>query len=121
MAPQHLQFAAFDFVLVFEQTARRRTRRMRSIFIERPTVARTHEQPRLLKPADRASEVSAVDREYLKCLAVNSPHPAWRLGRVPVPRFDDRIPVNGKSRLAFGKAIQCAERYPTLRRPPRES
>ena len=68
MAAQHHQIAALEFVLVLEQTARRRAGSAAAVFIERAAVAWTHEQPRCLKPANRAAEVSTIDRENLERL-----------------------------------------------------
>src|ERR1700730_6824074 len=94
---------------------------MRSILIKCAPVARTHEQPRLLKPTNRATKVRAVDRKNLEVICVDSADPARHLGRVSVPGLADRVPIHGQSRLALGKAIQRTERNPTVRGLPLEA
>src|SRR4030095_13000958 len=59
------QLAVLDFVLIFIETARRRARRVRSIFVKGPTMARAHIQMRLLEPANRAGEMRAADGKGL--------------------------------------------------------
>src|SRR5438876_1205768 len=77
MAAQHLQLSALDFVRIFEQSAWRRTGGMRSVLIERSSMAWTHKQPRFLKPANRAAEMGAVDRKNLERFRIDPAHPAW--------------------------------------------
>src|SRR5258708_2134207 len=109
MAAQNLQLAALDFVLIFEEPARRRTRNVRSVFIKRAPMARTHEQPRFLKPAHRAAEMGAIDRENLERLRVHPAHPTWNFSGVPVPRLADRVAIDGQARLAFRKFVEGPE------------
>src|SRR6266404_1507197 len=121
MAAQHLQFSALDFVLVLEQPTRRRTRRMRSILVKRATVAWAHEQPRFLKPTNRAPKMRAVDRENLERFCIDPADPARNFGSLPVPRFVIGVTIDRQSSLAFRELVQRPERNPTVLRPAYET
>src|SRR5262245_49703352 len=97
----HPELTVAHLVLVLEQAARRRPRRMGAVLVVHAAVARAHEQARLREPAHRAAEVRAVDREDLELLGLHAAHPARDLGRRPVPRDSKRIVVDGEPRLSL--------------------
>src|SRR5260221_2894462 len=82
----HHQFAVFDFVLVFEKPARRRTGGTCAVFVISATVAWTQEEARLLEPAHRAAQVGAIDGEDLEPATVHAAHQAWNVAGLAVPR-----------------------------------
>src|SRR4029453_10203374 len=59
----------------------------------------------------------AVDGEYLKLLSLDPPHPAWDVGRRPIPGSRVRVAVSRQPRLPRGEAIERAEADPRLMRP----
>src|ERR1043166_6055585 len=79
------QLVVLDLVLVFVKSAWRWPGSMRTVFVESTTVTRTHEQVRFLKPAHRASEMSAIDRKDLKLVAFYPPHPARNVRSLTIP------------------------------------
>src|SRR5258708_3938154 len=87
---------------------------MRSILIERAAVAGTHEQPRFLKPTNRAPKMRAVDRENLKRFCIDPADPARNFGSLPVPRFVIGVTIDRQSSLAFRELAQRPERNPTV-------
>src|SRR5229473_1327919 len=94
---------------------------MRSIFVERAAMAWTHEQPRFLKPSNRAPEVGTIDRENLERFRIDPAHPARHFGGVSVPLLADRVGIDGQSSLAFWKLGQRAKRNPTVLRSTSEA
>ena len=86
---------------------------MRSIFIEGAPVAGAHKKARFLKPANGTPKMRAIDRENLERFRIDAAHPAWNFGGVSVPGLTDRVPINGKSSLAFRKVVQGTQRNPT--------
>src|SRR5689334_12386752 len=98
-----------DRVAVFEETALRRSRRPRSVRVVRAAVTRTHEQPRLREPANRAAQVRAVDGEDLKGVAGDVAYPARDGGGLAVPRIHDRVSIGRETRLAEGELLDRAE------------
>src|SRR5262249_23126512 len=106
--------AVLDFEVILKQSARRRSGRMRSVFIEGAAMTRAHKQVRLLKPANGAAEVRAVDCEDLKSLSFDSAHPARDIARRPIPRSRERIAIRRQPRFTGWKLFQRAERDPRI-------
>src|SRR5262245_53235693 len=77
-------------------------------------MTRTHEQMRFLEPADRASEVCAVDREDLKLIPVHAPYPARNIGGLSVPGSRVRVLVFRQTRLVLWKTRNWAKRNPRV-------
>jgi hypothetical protein len=102
--------STLDLVVVLKQSALRRPRGPRTVLVVSTPVARTHEEVRLSKPANRAAQMRAINSEYLEGLAVNVPNPAWNVGGFSVPRTDHGISVGGEPSLAGGKLLQPSER-----------
>src|SRR5579859_1355808 len=102
-AAPYFELSALDFVLVLEQSPRRRTRGVRSVLIERAAVTRAHEQPRFLKPSDRAAQMGAVDGENLEGFRIDPAYPAGDFGGVAVPRLAVWVAIDGYLSFALGK------------------
>src|SRR5215467_1085447 len=71
-----------------------------------------HEQTRLWKPADRATQVSAVDSKNLELIALDTAHPACGIYRRSIGGHHIGIPESSKPRFAFGKFANTGEGYP---------
>src|ERR1017187_2351910 len=109
VASQNLQFTVIHPVPILVQTAGRRTRGVRAIFIKGAPMTRTHEQPRFLEPANRATQMGAVDGEDLNGIRVDPADPARYLRRVTVPWLTHGVAVNGKPCLAGRELVEIAE------------
>src|SRR5215831_21262830 len=88
---------------IFDEPALRRARGARTVAVVHSAVARTHKQTRLREPANRTSQMHAVDGKNLKLTAFAVPHPASRVRRLAISWRHIWIPKGGKPRLAFGK------------------
>jgi len=55
-------------------------------------MARAHEQARLWKPANRASQMRAIDRKHLELPLVHAAHPAWNIRSFPIRWVRGRMP-----------------------------
>ena len=75
------QFSILNFVVVLEQSALRRSGGARAVLVIGAAVAGTHEEVRLREPANRTSQVRAVDGEDLESLVVNISDPACDVAR----------------------------------------
>ena len=75
-----------------------------------------HEEVRLLEPADRTSEVRAVDREDLKLLSLHPPHPARNISCLAIPRARVRVSVLRHSCLVFREISERSQRDPGCER-----
>ena len=109
------QLAVFDPGLVVEEPARRRAGGPLAIRVVRAAVAGTHEEPRLREPANRTPEVRAIDREDLKFLSLQAPHPARDVTGGAVPGPGERIAERREPRLAFGECVDVPQRNPRER------
>src|SRR5579875_1472784 len=114
-AASHPQLASFDFVLVFIQPARRRSRGSRAVFVVSSAVTRTQNQSGFLEPAHRTSQMRAVDGEHLKLVARQAAHPTGNVGRLPVPWACVRVAISGKARRLLGKIFESAKGNPGSR------
>ena len=92
-------------MLVLEQASRGRSGGARSIRIISAAVAGAQEKFRLREPADRATEMRAVDGEDLKLLAGYAAHPAGHLAGLPIPGRRDRIAIVDQACLAFRNSL----------------
>src|ERR1700734_1692339 len=77
-------------------------------------MAGTHEEVRLSKPANGASQVRAVDSKDLEFLTVDVSNPACDVAGFSVPGIDHGILVGGETSLSGGKLFKTAERKPRL-------
>src|ERR1700693_6085550 len=75
-------------------------------------MTRTHEQAGLGKPADRATQMCAVDCEYLELIACYAPHPACGVYGLAVGGHLEWIAKSSHSGLAFRKVGDVAQLYP---------
>src|SRR5258708_39583755 len=76
----------------------------------------THEEVRVLKPANGTPQMRAVDRKDLKLLAVHPPHPAGDVSGRTVPRACVRITVLRQPRLVLGEPSDRPKRNPRRER-----
>jgi hypothetical protein len=83
--------SVFQFVGIFEHPSFRRTRGTRAVTIIRAAMTRAKEQAGLRKPANRATEVGAVDCENLKLICFDMPDPARGIGSLAVRWTNERI------------------------------
>src|SRR5258708_3995057 len=104
--------AVLHLVLIFEEAARRRSRGSRAVFVKHAAVARTHEQPRFLEPAHRASEMRAVDGEHLEFFAFDAAHPARDVAGLAVPGLHERVFECREVRIVLGEIADGTERDP---------
>src|ERR1017187_9708729 len=109
VASQNLQFTVIHPVPILVQTAGRRTRGVRAIFIKGAPMTRTHEQPRFLEPANRATQMGAVDGEDLNGIRVDPADPERSLRRSPAPGFPPGFGEKGKPCLPGRKLVEIAE------------
>src|SRR5262245_48519980 len=107
-----------DLVFVLEQCPGWWPGRAGAVLVVHAAVAGAHEQSGLREPADGAAEMRAVDREDLKPLVVDSPHPAWDIGGGPVPGDPERVFERRQPRLALGKALDEPQLDPGLGATP---
>src|ERR1700675_294103 len=77
-------------------------------------MARAHEQARLLEPADRTTEVRAINCENLESLPIHIANPTGDVCRLPIGWIHHRITVGGEASLAGRKLLDVAERNPRL-------
>src|SRR5262249_6068806 len=70
--------AFLKFPRIFDKPALRRSRGARTVAVVHSAVTRTHEQTRLREPANRTSQMHAVDGKDLKLIALNAPAPTKR-------------------------------------------
>src|ERR1700752_5020077 len=77
-------------------------------------MTRTHEQVRLPKPADRTTEMRAVDREDLKLVSLFASYPTGNIGCLTVPRTCVRVRVFREARLVLRKIGNWPNRNPRL-------
>jgi hypothetical protein len=77
-------------------------------------MAWAHEKARVRKPADRASEVSAVDGENLEALSVDISNPTGDVCSLAIGRSYDGIAVRGEARLAGRKLLEPPESNPRV-------
>src|SRR5215467_7931529 len=75
-------------------------------------MTRAHEQTRLREPADRTSQVGAIDRKNLELITLDPSHPTCHVRRLSIGRGDVRIPERCEPRLPFGKFADAAKRHP---------
>jgi hypothetical protein len=66
----------------------------------------------LWKPANRTSEVRAVDGKDLESLIVNVSDPACYISRFAIPGIHDRVSIGGETSLANRELFQPAEGKP---------
>jgi hypothetical protein len=85
---------------------------MGTIRIVSAAMTGTHEQAGLRKPADRTSEMRAVDGKNLERLAIHIPYPARNICGLPVCGSRHRVPIGGQPRLPCRKLAEWAEREP---------
>src|SRR4029077_592688 len=97
---------------IFKEPALWRTRSTRAVAVIRSAMAGTHEQTGLRKPADRTTQVRAIDRKNLKLLAFDATHPACGIDCLAIGRHHVGIPECSQPRLAFWKFAHGPERYP---------
>src|SRR5579871_3665503 len=83
----NLQDTVFEFVRILEQSALGRTCGALAVAIIGAAVTWAEEKIRLREPAHGASEMGAVDREYLELVAFDVPHPARCIGGFAVESF----------------------------------
>ncbi|SRR5579875_197021 len=79
----HPQLPILGFVIVLEETTRRRTRRTRAIFVIHASMTRTKKQAGLLEPTNGTTQVRAVDCKYLELRALNVANQAGMLAVSP--------------------------------------
>src|SRR3954454_18343340 len=79
-------------------------------------MARTHKEVRLLKPADRTTEMRAVDGEDLKLISLHAPYPTWDIGCLSVPGPSVRVLVFRQARLVLRETGNWPKRNPRLER-----
>src|SRR5215472_6621021 len=72
-------------------------------------MARTHEQTGLRKPANRATEMCAVDGKNLELFTRDPPHPAGGIGCFAIGRHYVGIAKGGQPGLAFGKIVDVSQ------------
>src|SRR5262249_37423243 len=106
------KLAAFDFEIVLEKSARRRTRSARAIGIIRATVTRAHQQARLGKPTHRTAKVRAVDGKNLKLVRRNPAEPTRNVAGVAIPRANKRISKSRQPSFTFREFRHRTDRYP---------
>src|SRR6266571_1199052 len=104
--------AGFQFVVVFEKTARWWTRGAAAIGIICAAVTRAHEQSRLRIPPHRTAKMGAVNRKDLQLVGRNPPHPARNVAGIAIPRAHERVAVGCEPGLAFGELRERPKRYP---------
>src|SRR5580704_15217869 len=80
-------------------------------------MAGAQEQVRLREPANRTSEVRAVDRKNLEGLAINISNPAGDIGRFPIRWTHNRISIRRKPSLTRRKLFETAEGNPGVIAP----
>ena len=112
----HPKSSLLNLVFVFVEPARRRAGSVRAIVIIHAAVAGTHKQRGLFEPAHRTSEMRAIDREDLKFLAREPPHPTGNVRRRAIPGSSVWIAIGRQPGLIFRKILQRAEHDPRLRR-----
>src|SRR5258708_23505425 len=89
-----------NLVAVLEQAALGRSRGAQTVLVICSAVTGTHEQTRLWKPANRTSEVRAVDGKDLESLIVNVSDPACYVSRFAIPGIHDRVSLGTETSLA---------------------
>src|SRR5262249_46838793 len=104
--------AVLDFVRILKKTAFRRTGSARAIPVIRSAMARTHEETRLRKPADRTAQMRAVDGKDLELFSCDTPYPAGRVRCLAIGRHDVRILKRGQARLAFREFTDISQWHP---------
>src|SRR5215469_2822809 len=105
---------AFDPVVIFKQPAFRRARSARTILIVSATMTWAHKEARLRKPANRTSEVRAVDGEDLEFLPVHIANPAGDIGSISIGWIHHRIAISGEASLAGRELFEVAKWNPRL-------
>src|SRR5580698_1097060 len=80
----NLKLSIENLKRILKQPALGWSRCARAVFVVGAAVTRTHEQSRLRKPSDRASEVGAIDREHLELVAVDVSYPARNFRRLSI-------------------------------------
>ena len=103
------QVVSDDLVLVLEEAALGWAGGARSVGVVGAAVARAQKELRLREPADRAAEVSAVDREDLECIAGDAADPAGNFSGLAVPGGCDGIAEVDQAGLALGKVGERAQ------------
>ena len=73
-----------------------------------------HKQARLWEPANRTSEVRAVDREDLEVLPVHIANPARDIRSISIGGIHDGIAISGEASLAGRELFEVAEWNPRL-------
>ena len=114
LASLNQKFSVENLECIFEQAPLRRTRCPCAVLVVNSAMARAHEESRLRKPSHGATQVRAVDREYLEAIAIDVTHPAREFRSFPVRGVRDGIAISGQARLARGKIINRTKRDPAL-------
>ena len=112
----HPKSPLLNLVFIFVEPARRRAGSASAIFIIHAAVAGTHKQRGLFEPAHRTAEMRAIDREDLKLLPREPPHPTRDIRCRAIPGSGVGIAIGRQPGLIFGKIFQRTEHDPRLRR-----
>src|SRR5258708_37843022 len=106
------KFSILNFVAVLEQAALGRNRGAATVLVIWSAVTGTHEQTRLWKPANRTSEVRAVDGKVLESLIVDVSDPACYISRFASRGIHDRVSIGDETSMANRELFQPAEGKP---------
>src|SRR5215467_8060892 len=97
---------------IFNKPALRRSRCARAVAVVDAAVTRTHEQTGLREPANRASQMHAVDGKHLKFIGSDIPHPTSRVRCLAIGWRYIWIPKGGEPCLAFRKLADSTQWHP---------
>src|SRR4051812_34121971 len=91
-----------------------------AVLVVDPAVARTHEELGAVDPADRASQVAAVDAEGDEVALAHAPQPRRGLGGDPGPRKRRRVGEVDLDGLPDFERVDTADRAPSRLGGPHE-
>src|ERR1700688_884188 len=104
------QISLLQCVAILKQTALRRSRGARSVGIVGTPMTWAHEETGLREPANRASQMRAIDREDLELIAVDAAHPAGDFRGLAIRWIGVGASISREPCLAFRELDEGAKR-----------
>src|ERR1700692_762086 len=108
------QLSLLHHVAILKQTALRRSRGARSVGIVGAPMTWAHEETGLREPANRASQMRAIDREDLELIAVDATHPAGDFRGLAIRWISVGASIGREPRLAFRELAEGSKREPRV-------